>query len=58
MACELYTLTEISRNLGRDYRAVRDRDSKWITPAAVVVVGGRERRLYKLEQFNLQPAAK
>ena len=56
MADQLYTLTEISRRLKRDYRAVRDRDSKRLTPDAVVVVGGRERRLYKLERFNLRSA--
>jgi hypothetical protein len=46
----LYT----ARKLGRDYRGIRDRDSISRQPVAVTVIGGREMKLYKLEQFGMK----
>jgi hypothetical protein len=58
MPTRLYTLTDVARKLGRDYRGIRDRDSLSKTPAAVAVIGGKEMKLFKLEQFGLQEASK
>jgi hypothetical protein len=56
MAQRLYTLTDISRKLGRDYRGIRDRESISKTPVAVVMIGDKEHKLFKLEQFGIQEA--
>jgi hypothetical protein len=58
MPIKLYTLTDIARKLGRDYRGIRDRDLRVSQPAAVTVIGGREMKLYKLEQFGLKEAVR
>jgi hypothetical protein len=56
MPIKLYTLTDIARKLGRDYRGIRDRDSISRQPVAVTVIGGREMKLYRLEQFGIKEA--
>jgi hypothetical protein len=54
MPTRFYTLTDVARKLGRDYRGIRDRDSISKTPVAIVIIGRKEMKLYKLEQFGLQ----
>jgi hypothetical protein len=58
MPIKLYTLTDVARKLGRDYRGIRDRESISKTPVAVVIIGGKEMKLFKLEQFGIQEATK
>jgi hypothetical protein len=53
MPTRLFTLTDISRRLGRDYRRIRDKETMTVAPVAVVIIGGRERKLYTLQQFGL-----
>jgi hypothetical protein len=50
MPTNLYTLTDIARRLGLDYRRLRDRTVK-PPHVAVVIIGGKEVKLWKLEQF-------
>ena len=56
MPIKLHTLTDVSRRMGLDYRRLRDRIVK-PQPAAVVIIGGEEVKLWKLEQFGLQDTA-
>jgi hypothetical protein len=58
MPTKLFTLTDISRKMGRDYRGIRDRDKRVKTPAAVVVIGGKKIKLFRLDQFGLQDIAR
>jgi len=45
----LYTLTQIARLLGRDYRGLKKRNKAH--PIATVDVGGYNVKLFNLEQF-------
>jgi hypothetical protein len=57
MPIKLHTLTDVARRMGLDYRRLRDRTVK-PPHVAVVIIGGEEVRLWKLEQFGLAEAAK
>ncbi len=51
-ALRLYTLTEIARLLGRDYRGLKKQTD--FDPVAVTSGGGYEIKLFSLEQFGLE----
>jgi len=55
MPIKLHTLTDVARRLGLDYRRLRDREVK-PPHVAVVIIGGEEVKLWKLEQFGMLEA--
>ena len=55
MPIKLHTLTDVARRLGLNYRRLRDREVKPLH-FAVVIIGGEEVKLWKLDQFGLTEA--